>query len=542
MATNSIPPIHDPSKLFFQVEYVRRSIIAAYWAIIILALPLWWRTTSIERLALPSSRVVEQARHSLRIPIRIGLQTGSDRAQLQKSLDTIMKWEPQRWEGLSVLIHETEMQRPDDRGSRSSQFWAKSALDGSYTVQNSEEISVYGRHLSFPTSSVSLLASLLGELIAPSISSHRVAQYSPRYRLSFTLLNEDAASGDSFIDWDVSDAVDSHIQPVLDQLKVLHNFTIESQVQLHAPLAFMPRSLNHGFGIDPEDLTVFVNSAEWTLCKVTFLMYVALRSPETQHQVLQITQSYTSWFLFHPQLDDPFISLTATVPFSSLATTLCRLTALAGEIALSTTFLLPQWGGIVILNPDGLAQGTKLASASLDPIFSAFSEHLLLLLGVPSLPTNIAKSSNRLTDWQIDALLRYRTLRNSQESQETLRSIVSLVDQIENMPVGQDVRDDVQGALVALEAMFEVSKASLVDTFRLSARAFTLSSRAFFSPGMLALLYFPAEHKYAVYTPMFASAVIPLVVAALKEFASWRRQRKGQMASKGKDLPVEQTR
>lgn len=31
---------------------------------------------------------------------------------------------------------------------------------------------------------------------------------------------------------------------------------------------------------------------------------------------------------------------------------------------------------------------------------------------------------------------------------------------------------------------------------------------------MLALLYFPAEHKYAVYTPLFASAVIPLIVAA----------------------------
>lgn len=43
---------------------------------------------------------------------------------------------------------------------------------------------------------------------------------------------------------------------------------------------------------------------------------------------------------------------------------------------------------------------------------------------------------------------------------------------------------------------------------------------------MLALLYFPAEHKYAVYTPLFASAVIPLVGAALREFFAWRRNRK----------------
>lgn len=43
---------------------------------------------------------------------------------------------------------------------------------------------------------------------------------------------------------------------------------------------------------------------------------------------------------------------------------------------------------------------------------------------------------------------------------------------------------------------------------------------------MLAMLYFPAEHKYAVYTPLFASAVIPLAAAALRELVIWRRQRR----------------
>ena len=41
---------------------------------------------------------------------------------------------------------------------------------------------------------------------------------------------------------------------------------------------------------------------------------------------------------------------------------------------------------------------------------------------------------------------------------------------------------------------------------------------------MLALLYFPAEHKYAVYTPLFASAVIPLFVAGLREITAWRKE------------------
>ena len=58
----------------------------------------------------------------------------------------------------------------------------------------------------------------------------------------------------------------AYIQPILQRLSTLHNFTIESQVQFHAPLAFTPVQTQHSFGITPEDLTVFVNSAEWTLC------------------------------------------------------------------------------------------------------------------------------------------------------------------------------------------------------------------------------------------------------------------------------------
>lgn len=42
---------------------------------------------------------------------------------------------------------------------------------------------------------------------------------------------------------------------------------------------------------------------------------------------------------------------------------------------------------------------------------------------------------------------------------------------------------------------------------------------------MLALLYFPAEHKYAVYAPLFASIAAPLLAAVLREVLAWRRAR-----------------
>ena len=80
------------------------------------------------------------------------------------------------------------------------------------------------------------------------------------------------------------------------------------------------------------------------------------------------------------------------------------------------------------------------------------------------------------------------------------------------------------------EQVHETSRFSPTAALKASARALTLSSRAFFNPGMLALLYFPAEHKYAVYTPLFASVAAPLVGAVLREIAAWRRSRKAAQA------------
>lgn len=63
-----------------------------------------------------------------------------------------------------------------------------------------------------------------------------------------------------------------YLTPTLRSLQLLHNFTIESQVQFHAPLAFDPTRITHSndsaHGLTHEDLTVFVNSAEWSLCEL----------------------------------------------------------------------------------------------------------------------------------------------------------------------------------------------------------------------------------------------------------------------------------
>jgi hypothetical protein len=140
----------------------------------------------------------------------------------------------------------------------------------------------------------------------------------------------------------------------------------------------------------------------------------------------------------------------------------------SGTPSPSNAFLLPQWGGIVIYNPPPeTSSHIQLTSSHLDPIFSVFSNQLLTLLGVHHLPPGVhaaisdPENLSVLTDWQLDSLLRRRALENTRGSQDTLRSIVKLVDQIENMPVGQYVKGDVQDALLALDKVCYISGSHL---------------------------------------------------------------------------------
>ncbi|KAK7039552.1 GPI transamidase component PIG-S [Favolaschia claudopus] len=492
--------LRDPSRLFYQSDSIRRLIIASYWLFIIAAIPLWWHITSIERLSLPTARVHAQAANHLRFPVQIQLENVQD-SSISTSLQKLLDDRIHKSHGLDVQVRQqSDPTNPSD----------------SYVIRAAEGVpSANERSLTYPVRPATLpnLADLLTLLLAPPIDAHRVAQYSPRYRLAFTLLNEDAAAGGAISGWDISGAISRHLSPILTALSVLHNFTIESQVQFHAPLAFSPTPIQDGsYGLTQEDLTVFVNSAEWSL------------------------SSSVS--------NDPVLHFIVFVPSASRRP--LKILDSNGLPSTSNAFLLPQWGGMVIYNPptqdtnSNTNANAPLPPSALHSLFSTFATQLLSLLGVPNLPGDLQTTTDALTGWQLDALLRRRTSENARGAYDTLQSIVKLVDQIENMPVGQDVRGDVLDSLSALEEMYTPSPSSpsstppsLTTTLHHSSTALTLASRAFFSPKMLALLYFPAEHKYAVYSPLFASATIPLAAAAIREVVAWRKGRREREGAGG---------
>jgi hypothetical protein len=50
-----------------------------------------------------------------------------------------------------------------------------------------------------------------------------------------------------------------------------------------------------------------------------------------------------------------------------------------------------------------------------------------------------------------------------------------------------------------------------------SSLALEYAEKAFFDDKMVSMLYFPDEHKYAIYTPLFGPLALPLLMALLKE-------------------------
>lgn len=484
---------------------MRRAILAAYWTVVLACLPIWWAQTSIQRLSLPETRILHQERAVQEIQSHVGIRINTnkpevDSKQFVKKVEDVVsqcaKSDQDAWRGTNVHIFSDAYQ-----GETSEQYDVNVHFGS-----DSNGHKVYGRQLDFHASSTdsdttaSDLGTVLCQLLTPTANrpaDQRVTQYAPNFRLAFSLMNEDIGS-DGQAGWAADKYIKSIIKPTLELLSPLHNFTIESQVQYYAPLAFEPPryggvGYSPYYGLGEDELKIFVNSAEWSLSSkinndpvLHFLLFI----PSKKHKPLLLHDSVT------------------------------------GQRLTTPAFIIPQWGGVIAFN-----HGHPYSPHSAAEIFAFFRTQLLALLGVPSLPTNVtlahdnADESAPLSGWQIDALLRRRMRENTEGAGQTLRSIVSLVKKLENMPVGMDVKGDVLNALEELEAI--PTATTTTDMFTHSRLALSFASRAFFNPGMLGQLYFPAEHTYAIYM-LFAPASMPLIVTLIKEIRDWQKRRKAK--------------
>jgi phosphatidylinositol glycan class S len=321
----------------------------------------------------------------------------------------------------------------------------------------------------------------------------RSMKYADTYHLSFSLFTPGSAPSS----WDIQAAVQEYLSPLLHAFGPISNFTIDTQVQLYAtfsPMAPPPvyDETESAWTLKKEDLSAFINAAEWPLNPsigngptLNFILYV----PDPSQSPMVVKENRAS------------------------------------------SWIVPQWGGVFLLNPP-LEQAGKSGSQtnpahitqeSLRPAFMTFSHQLLTLLGTPTTPASLPL--------RLQSLIRVRAATLLLSASSTMGSLARLTESLASIPIPATVASSVSTTLAQLSATCSHLREGRFGAALASARiAETEAERSFFEKSMVGQVYFPDEHKVAVYLPLLGPIGVPLLVSLMKELkrlvAGWKAQRR----------------
>ena len=305
----------------------------------------------------------------------------------------------------------------------------------------------------------------------------RSLKYAPTYHITISLFTPLAIPSS----WEIEDALREYFEPLLESISQISNFTVDTQVQLHATFS---QSMQHPqydenlklWVLREEDLSGFINAAEWPLSPsigagptLNFVLYVP--SPANSPLVVQGSQA-TNW-------------------------------------------LIPQWGGVAILNPSAPAPyradlPSTLSKAAIQPALLTFSHQLLSLLGAPQSPASLPLQFRTLTRIRAATLLL--------SASATMGSLARLTVALPSIAIPETVFSGVETTLAHLRCSCDALRKGNFGAALSNARVAEAEAEiAFFEKSMVGQVYFPEEHKVAVYLPLLGPVGVPLVMSALKE-------------------------
>ena len=322
----------------------------------------------------------------------------------------------------------------------------------------------------------------------------RMMRYSSRYHITFSLFTASAIPSS----WDIIPAIETYLTPLLIALSPISNFTVESQMQFYASFSPTIRPLRNEelntWTLTKDDLSNFINSAEWPLTSIK---------------------------------SDPTINFIIYIPDKSFSPLIIPEATRGGN-----AWLLPQWGGVAILNPKTDVEGntivvhdppTHLTLDDLKPSLDIFATQLLALLGTPSASSSVSPS----LPIRIDSLTRQRTAETLLSASTTLGSLARLVHALPSIAIPPTVSTSVSKTITALEkSCAELKRGRFNRALKQGRIAAEEAEKAFFERTMVALVYFPDEHKVAVYLPLLGPVGVPLMMGAAKALWAWFKYRR----------------
>lgn len=169
------------------------------------------------------------------------------------------------------------------------------------------------------------------------------------------------------------------------------------------------------------------------------------------------------------------------------------------------SWLIPQWGGVVVQSD----------ISDLRPAMLTFSNQLMSLLGAPesgSLPLRLM------------TLVRVRSAGLLLKASGTLGSLARLTLALPSISIPRSVAEGVYTTIEHLRKTCDgLGGKEGLENARIAEEA---AEKAFFEKSMVGQVYFPDEHKVAVYLPLLGPVGVPLVMGVLKEVKAWRTRRR----------------
>ena len=299
--------------------------------------------------------------------------------------------------------------------------------------------------------------------------------HAPVYHLTFSLFTPDYKPSS----WEVEQALEEHIYPLLKSFAAISKFTIDSQIQLYAKFSPFIRDPEYdrsrnAWTLRIEDLSGFVNAAEWPLS---------------------------------PSMDKgPTINFVLYIPSENQAPLILQENG-------GNSWLIPQWGGVFIHNPPSeksYSIPANLDKESLQPAMLKFAQQLFSLLGLPD-------SSDPLS-LRLSTMSKLRTASLLVSASSTMGALARLTESRPSIAIPDSVAKSVDETILQLHNTCQFLNDGKHEKALESARiAEAEAEKAFFDPSMVGQVYFPEEHKVAVYLPLLGPMAVPLFMAAVKE-------------------------
>ncbi|KAJ2320670.1 GPI transamidase component [Coemansia sp. RSA 2704] len=521
-------------KTIISMHRERQVAVFSILLFMLLGLPLWWTTTRVYRADLPADSINRFAPgQTLAIPVVFYVDTdaslsAADTQSIEQKVQSLVDSQRQQFAAGEWRTRYQAMVRTG----------AAPKTPGHYTIQlqtgsNATTVDMGpDRSMAIAVPQATQAKGALIEAISAIVSGEErsvrglapkraALKYAPEYAVTLTLLNEDPVGG-AAVDWDVEQAVRAYLQPLVDELRPLTRLSISSQVLHHAgPPPVTPHRAHSVTYLTSDMLPHFINSPSWNFASI------------------DPSSPMLNFVLFVPAL--------ASQPMRIYNEQDIRRLDKGGSPPGKSAFVVSQWGGVSIANlPQATRPGDKvvLSSADLQQHMGYFISQLRRLIGIhgeaPKPGTSMSQvhvhpaTKTGISGWEYDALMRRWLVHNRQTAITTLQSLVRLVDSLQSMVVMDEIKTQVDQALHSLYAVDQAlnltSNLDYSRAFASAASAAAFAESAFFDPSMVSMLYFPDQHKYAIYMPFFLPVAMPLLAAVKKIVAERKRTRAARAA------------